>query len=49
MSGEMPDAHFAQQVINEVVVPLATAPGGPSPAPAAVLQRGEALSVAEES
>jgi AcrR family transcriptional regulator len=33
MSGEMPDAHFAQQVINDVIVPLATTPGGPSPAP----------------
>jgi AcrR family transcriptional regulator len=26
ISGEMPDAHFAEQVMNDVVLPLATAP-----------------------
>jgi AcrR family transcriptional regulator len=33
MSGEIPDAHFAQRVINDVIVPLATAPAGPSLTP----------------
>jgi AcrR family transcriptional regulator len=42
MSGEMPDAHFAQQVINDVIVPLATTPDGPSPAPTNKLGRAVA-------
>jgi hypothetical protein len=33
-SGELPDARFAAQVMNEVVYPLATAPAaGAGPAP----------------
>ena len=30
MSGELPDARFAQQVIDDVIMPLATAPGDAS-------------------
>jgi hypothetical protein len=29
-SGEIPDARFAEQVMNDIILPLATAPTSPS-------------------